>query len=71
MAFLEGPPREVKAGCGWERQDPRSDAFIQVHGWSALGFPGQGKIGQFKLQRVQFGYATQRSYQREAGRRDC
>lgn len=29
-------------------------AHIRVLGWSALGFPGKGQIGQFKPKKVGF-----------------
>lgn len=36
--------KQVKAECR------EVQAFIRVSGWSALGFPGLGQIGQFKLE---------------------
>lgn len=38
--------------AGRNSTGPRPYAFTKVHGWSALGFPGQGWISQFKPKRV-------------------
>lgn len=40
-ADLEWSHKEVKRGAGRENvAERKAHAFIRVHGWSALGFPG-------------------------------
>ena len=57
-ASLKEPCGEVKAGC---RQRPWQNLGIclyQSHGWKALGFSGQGQIGQHKPKRWSFVNST-------------
>lgn len=41
-------------------------AFLRIWGWSAFGFPGQGQIGQFRLEECGFDETHRRSYPRRA-----